>query len=149
MGLNRLQQELCRKRLINTSNEVSQDWSEKEICDVLKSLKNGKCCDPLGLVNEIFKPPVAGDDLIKSITIMMNKIKNECKIPELFRIKNISTIYKNRGSKSDLENHRGIFLLSKIRTILMKLAFNSNYSIIDSGMTDANIGGRRNKREHI
>ena len=41
----------------------SDPWTEDDIRKVLKSLKNDKCRDPLGLVNEIFKPPTAGDDL--------------------------------------------------------------------------------------
>ena len=79
-----------------TKNIKSNTWTEKDILRVLKSLKNEKCRDPLGLINEIFKPPIAGTDLVKSITIMMNKIKDLGKLPNLFRMKNISTIYKNR-----------------------------------------------------
>ena len=79
-----------------TKNIKSNTWTEKDILRVLKSLKNEKCRDPLGLINEIFKPTIAGTDLVKSITIMMNKIKDLGKLPNLFRMKNISTIYKNR-----------------------------------------------------
>ena len=73
------------------------------------------------MINEIFKPPVAGADLIKSITIMMNLIKDQSKIPDIFRYKNISTIYKNKGSRSSLENDRGIFICTVLDTILQKL----------------------------
>ena len=105
-----LQQELLEKRLLITRDIKSAEWSEEDIINTLKSLKNGKCKDPLGLVNEIFKPPTAGTDMIQSLLLMMNKIKYEVKIPEIFRLKNISAIYKNKGSKSDLENDRGIFM---------------------------------------
>ena len=30
-------------------------WNEKDLDKVLKKLKNGKCQDPAGLVNELFK----------------------------------------------------------------------------------------------
>ena len=78
--LHRLQQKLCEMRLLTTSDIKTPDWSENDILKVLRSLKNGKCRDPLGLINEIFKPPIAGRDLVKSITLMMNKIKksNPC-----------------------------------------------------------------------
>ena len=99
-----LQQKLCEKRLLLSKNLKSKSWTENDILKVLKSLKNGKCRDPLGLVNEIFKPPIAGTDLVKSITSMMNKIKDLGKLPKVFRMKNISTIYKNKGSRLDLEN---------------------------------------------
>lgn len=68
-------------------------WSEEDIV-TLKSFKNGKRKDPLGLDNEIFKPPTAGTDMVQSFLLMMNKIKNEVRIPEIFRLKNISSIYK-------------------------------------------------------
>ena len=141
----KLQQDLCRKRLINTLKEKSQEWSEKEVVETLKSLKNNKCSDPLGFVNEIFKPPVAGSDLVKSIKIMMNRIKDEVKVPELFRLKNISTIYKNKGSKSNLENDRGIFTSTVLNTILQKLIYGSIYEEVDSNLSDSNIGARKRK----
>ena len=50
-------------------------WSEEDIVRTLKSFKNGKRKDPLGLVNEIFKPPTAGTDMVQSFLLMMNKIK--------------------------------------------------------------------------
>ena len=116
-----LQKKLCEKRLINSAYDKSPQWSENDIISVLCSLKNGKCRDPLGLINEVFKPPVAGTDLIKSITIMMNRIKDSIQIPETFRFNNISTIYKNKGSRSNLENDRGIFTSTVPDMILQKL----------------------------
>ena len=86
------QSELLRKRLMLTRFQQTDEWTEEEVIKVLKSLKNNKAKDPLGLINELFKPPVAGSDLIKSITIIMNKIKKTNYIPELFRRKNISAV---------------------------------------------------------
>ena len=47
--------------------------------------KHWKQINPLGLINELFKPPNAGTDLIKSITVLMNRIKDHCFIPEIIR----------------------------------------------------------------
>ena len=51
----------------------------------------------------------------------------------------------------DLANERGIFIVSIFRGILMKLIYNEKYKIIDSNMSDSNVGARRNKniRNHI
>ena len=46
--------------------EKSQDWTEEDLIAVLSSLKNGKCRDPLGMINKIFKPPIACRDLVES-----------------------------------------------------------------------------------
>ena len=139
------QQGLLEKRLLITKDIKSADWSEEDVMRTLKSLKNGKCKDPLGLVNEIFKPPIAGTDMVQSLLIMMNKIKNQVKIPEIFRLKNISAIYKNKGVKSDLENDRGIFTCTVVNSILQKLIYNDNYEEIDSNLSDSNVGARKRK----
>ena len=130
---------------MTSANDKSHDWLEEDVIDVLKSLKNNKCRDPLGLINEIFKPPVAGNDLIKSLTILMNSVKNQLKVPNLFRMKNISTIYKNKGSRSNLENDRGIFICTVFNTILQKLIYEDNYELIDSNLSDSNVGARKHK----
>ena len=51
-------------RIINITRKVkTEKWSHKELSIVLSKLKNGKCRDPGGLINEIFKPGVIGCDL--------------------------------------------------------------------------------------
>ena len=131
------QSELLRKRLMMTRLQQTEDWTEEEVVKVLKSLKNNKAKDPLGLVNEIFKPPIAGADLIKSLTIIMNNIKKDNIIPELFRMKNISAVYKNKGSRNDLINDRGIFNCTVINNILQKLLYLRNYDQIDDILSDS------------
>ena len=140
-----LQKEVLDRRLIITSENKSPDWSEIDVIEVLKSLKNGKSRDPLGMCNEIFKPPVAGADLVTSLTIMMNKIKSEVTIPDQLRMKNITAIYKNKGSKSDLENDRGIFRCTVLNTIFQKLIYEDNYDMIDENLSDSNVGARKRK----
>ena len=140
-----LQQNLLEKRLMITRDVKSSDWSEEDITETLKSLKNGKCKDPLGLINEIFKPPTAGSDMVQSLQLMMNSIKRQVKLPNVFRYKNISTIYKNKGSRSDLENDRGIFTCTVLNSILQKLIYKDNYDEIDSNLSDSNVGARKRK----
>ena len=140
-----LQQRLIEKRLLLCSDNKSPLWTEQDIIESLDSLQNGKCRDPLGLVNEIFKPPLAGSDMVKSLTILMNKIKDECSIPDIFRLKNVTTIFKNKGSRNNLENDRGIFICTIFMSILQKLINRDKYDIIDKNLSDSNVGARKNK----
>ena len=39
------------------------DWTEYDMNDALKQLKNNKSRDPLGYSNELFRPENAGKDL--------------------------------------------------------------------------------------
>ena len=48
-------------------------------------------------------------------------MKKNIHIPYFLRIADITSIYKNRGDKNNLDNDRGIFGLSKIRNIFVSL----------------------------
>ena len=93
----------------------------KKLDFVLQNLKSGKCRDPDGIIREIFKHEVIGEDLKKSLLIMLNKIKDTGKIPDFMKVVNIHAIYKGKGEITDLESERGIFIVSILRTILMKM----------------------------
>ena len=112
---------------------------------VLKSLKTKKTMDPVGLINELFKPPVAGRDVINSLLILSNKVRDEIEIPEFLELTDISSIYKNKGSKNDLNNDRGIFNVVTVRSIIDKLINTDIYDVVDSNMSDSNVGGRRGR----
>ena len=64
---------------------------------------------------------------------------------------NITSLYKGKGDKLDLNNDRGIFLVTVFRSILMKMIYNDKYDIVDQNMSDSNVGARKRKniRNHI
>jgi hypothetical protein len=118
---------------------------------VLKKLKNNKTRDPQGLINEIFKPGVIGMDLKLAILNLFNGIKVELYFPQFLQFANITTIYKKKGSRQDLNNDRGIFVVSVLRMILDSLVYEEKYPEVDRNMSDSNIGARRDKniRNHL
>ena len=130
--------ELCRKT-------KSKPWSAEDLESVLKSLKNGKCRDPHGLINDIFKPKIAGSDLKQSMLLLFNQIKGQQRIPEFFKLANITAIYKGKGDMNDILNERGVFIVTIYRSILMKLINRDISGIVESNMSDSQIGSRRNK----
>ena len=121
-----------------------------ELQRVLKSLKTGKSKDPDEYIAELFKGGAVGNDLKVSLLMMMNWIKQEIIVPECLRRANITILHK-KGSKLDLNNWRGIFVCSVIRTILMKLVLERTYEKVTQSMTDCQIGARKNKsvRNHL
>ena len=123
----------------------SRNWSIADLQGTLKSLKTNKTRDPSGLINELFKSPVIGQDLELAILNLVNGIKAEYFVPFNMQMSNITTIYKKKGSKHDLENDRGIFGLSVFKKIIDKLIYQEKYPLIDQCMSDSNIGARRNK----
>ena len=145
------QEELFKLRLDLSKKVKTKEWSMNDLDKALKGLKTGKCRDPDGLIRELFKEEVIGEDLKKSMLVLFNKIKRTRKFPSFMRKINITTIFKGRGEVTDIESDRGIFLVSLFRTIMMKMIYQEYYQVIENSMSDSNIGARKNKniRNHI
>ena len=148
---------VVRKKVLNLKMKAaikkkSPPFSMTELDIVLGDIKSGKARDPEGLARDIFKSSVIGSDLRQSMLMMCNKIKESGTVPDFMRNSVIATIpKKGRLSKTDLSSERGIFLVSVIRSICMRLAYNSKKDMVDSNMSHSNIGGRKEKscRNHI
>ena len=122
----------------------------KELDKVLKSLHSGKSKDANGYICEMFREGTIGTDLKHSVLLMMNRMKKMMKIPQCLRSANITVLHKKK-SKLDLNNYRGIFVSSVLRTILMKLIYERTYEKVNISMTDAQIGAQKHKsvRNHF
>jgi hypothetical protein len=119
-NLQRNKESLCKLRLKLASRNKTQPWTMAQL-EVLNRLKKNKCRDPMGYANEILKNEVDGDALKKAILTLMDGIKFEQPFPEALEIFNISSIYKNKGSRNNFENYRRMFNIPIFRTILETL----------------------------
>ena len=99
---------------------------------VLKDLKRVETRDPHGLINELFKPEVLGEDLKLGILSLFNCNKQEQKLPKFIQFANITTIFKKKGSRQDMNNDRGIFVVSVLRMILDSLIYLEKYPLVDN-----------------
>ena len=136
---------LFNMRLSLSKTRKSEPWGKQDLFKVLKTMKSGKSCDAIGYSNELFKPGVIGCDLVKSLLNIINRAKHESQIPRPFRLTKITSIYKSKGEKCDLQNDRGVHSVTKFRAIIDKLLYNDMYEQIDSKMSNCNVGGRRNR----
>ena len=127
------------------SIQKSEPWNMTNLNKVLSKLKNNKSRDPMGLCNELFKPGCAGEGLKIILLQIFDQIKTEQRIPEIFKWADIHTIYKKKGSRSEMKNDRGIFILSLFHQILDKLIYNDIYPDIARNMSDSNIGAQSDK----
>ena len=118
----------------------------------IKSMKNNKCRDSAGLINELLKPGVAGRDFKLSLLSLLNRSKEYLEIPQMMKHVSIALIPKpGKKSLKNISNHRGIFLISKYRSLIMRMLLNDKYDTIDSYMSDSNVGGRKERgiRDHL
>ena len=106
-------------------------------------MKEGEARDPLNLVNEILRPDVAGTDLQLALLKIANKVNEEQNFPKLLKYTDITSVFKGKGSKVDMDNQRGLFSMVTIRTIIDKLIYQDEYETIDENLTDCNVGARK------
>ena len=111
-------------------------------------MKNNKCKDPHGHINELYKR--LGNKGLTSLLLLFNRIKQEIIIPEALRLSNVSTIYKGKGAKNEVINLRGIFKLPIVRNILDKLIHQEDKKLINSSMGQFQVGNQtgRSIRDH-
>ena len=146
-----LKQELRKSRMVELRSKKSEAWDKKHLKQAIKSLKNNKTTDPNGMINELLKEGCIGTDLEDALLELFNGIKETFYIPEFLAKQNISSIFKNKGSRLEMNNERGIFILTALKKILDKLIYVEKYDGIDKNMSDSNIGARRgrNIKNHL
>ena len=146
--LRELKEYLCQLRLKISKNAPYTEWTLEQLHKAINKLKNNKCKDPLGHINELYK--YLGDDGLESLLDMLNYIKKMIMIPSKLNLSNVSTIYKGKGSKQIVTNLRGIFKLPIIRNILDRLICFEEQEPIGVEMGSFQVGNQkgRNIRDH-
>ena len=114
----------------------------------LKKLKNNKCKDPHGHVNELYKFLGIGGK--QSLLHLLNWIKQEIIIPEELRLSNVSALYKGKGLKRNVMNLHGIFKLPILRNLLDEIIHLEDQETINGNMTQYQVGNQKKRsiRDH-
>ena len=134
---------LCRHRLHKARTIHSPDFSLSEVRNAISELKEGRCIDPIGFVREIFTR--AGTGLVQSVVMMLNMIKKKWQVPSRWDEMYICTLYKQKGSWKELENHRGNFIVVIVSIIFEKVLRNRITPILRENMTKFQTGGIKGK----
>ena len=143
-----LKMNLFDLRIKVSKNIKTDNWTEQKLFKVLKGLKKNKSADSNSLMYELFRHETIGSDLFSSLLLLCNSVKSQLVIQDFLTYTDITSIYKLKGEKNDLNSERGLFCVSKIRSIIEKLIYQDTYDMIDSCMSDSNVGGRRNRNIH-
>ena len=103
--------------------------TEEDITSAMESLTNGKSPGSDGIPPEVLK--CGKSTLLPHLCQLLELCWNEASVPQDLRDANIITIYKNKGSRGDCNNYRGISLLSIVgklfaRVILKRLQVLAN-----------------------
>ena len=91
--------------------------TEKEISEIIAKKKNGK--STTDIKNEMLKRP--GDVMTKYVFTLIQAIWNEETVPESWRCGLVTSIWKGKGDRESLQNHRGITVSSTIGSIMEEI----------------------------
>ena len=92
----------------------NQPPTEKEIIEIIEAKKNGKATTDLN--NEIIKN--TKEEFIKIFMPMLKLIWEKEEIPQEWNKGRITTLWKGKGDKECLDNHRGITVSSTVGGIM-------------------------------
>ena len=99
-----------------------------EVEKVILKLKNEKAGGIDKIIPELIK--AIDDSVIDVITLILNKIFDSGDFPEEWALGIIVILFKD-GTKSDLNNYRGITLLSMLGKILVGVLHNRLWEVVD------------------
>jgi hypothetical protein len=110
-----------------TKNQPMQPITEKELKDAINSINRRKSADYYNITIDHFL--YSEDQIISILLLLINNIFRAGEIPDSLKIGLLSPIYKNKGSKHDATNYRGITVLpvlSKIFESIIKVRIQPN-----------------------
>lgn len=108
--------------LADAEHQAPLKIEEKEVKNAIKKLKRNKARDREGWNNEMILE--GGEEMVKSLTAIFNEVcKQEC-IPDEWEKMKIKSIYKNKGSRMEMKNRRGIFLTNIVSKLYEKVIMN-------------------------
>ncbi|KAK3098648.1 hypothetical protein FSP39_021572 [Pinctada imbricata] len=104
------------KDIFQDEHEPVTETSIEEVTRAIESLNKGKSPDVFGITAEniVF----GGDALIATLCDIFNAIFYHQSVPDILKAGTITPVYKNKGSKLDAKNYRGITVLPVIAKIL-------------------------------
>ena len=76
-----LKTELWMSRMSECQNRKTEAWNMEDLDAVLKSLKNNKSMDPIGMINEVFKAGCIGSDLKEALILLFKGVKANQYLP--------------------------------------------------------------------
>ena len=122
--------------------------TEKEVGDTIKKLKNGKCRGTDGIYSEQLKYNNA-KKLLSMITTLMTMIWSTCLIPSIWLTSSITCLHKNKGSRLEAKNYRGLSIMATCSKILMALIISCIRHAYENMLLPTQYGFRANDQQQM
>ena len=125
-----------------TDTSADKEWynsmpTERQIMEIIENKKNGKATTDIK--NEMLKN--AKEGFVNTITPLIKYIWKHEQIPRKWNMGHITSIWKGKGDKESLQNHRGITVSSSISNILEEVIDRRIGAIVEFSQGQA--GGKK------
>ena len=121
-----------------TLNDLDLTPSMDELTKAIQQTNYGRAPGKDGIPAEIYK--ATGPRAMEVFLDIIQSIWDQEKTPEDFRDALIVALYKNKGSKPDCGNYRGISLLSIAGKIFARVVLNRLMAVSEANLPDAQCG---------
>ena len=109
------------------------------MCTAIESLSSGKAAGQVGISAELNKGCKSA--LLPSIYSLIGRCCQEGRLPRDFKDAKVVIIYRNKGDRSDCNNHRGIFLFSVVGKIFARVVLNRLQVLAEEVYSESWSGG--------
>ena len=116
--------------------------TREEVQDIVKKLDPKKAKDADLWKNDIIKE--GGEEMITSITKLINKVDSQMVIPIEWQRMEIKTTHKS-GPKYQMSNKRGLFLTNNVSKVYERVVKERNKENFIKGITEWATGGVNNR----
>lgn len=124
------------------SPRVEDEFTNAELKEALKRLKNGKAPGPNGIRAELLK--CGNESFEQSLLKVLNQYwMGELAVPREWRDAEVVSLYKMKGSRMDPNNYRSIFLLDVIGKLFASMVCKRVLPHSEACLSDSQYGFRR------
>ena len=118
--------------------------TEKEVEDARKRFKNGKCQGTDKIYGEELKYNFSGRFMIY-LMLLINIVWTSFKLPSSWLISSITCLFKNKGSRSEAKNYRGLSIMATCSKIIISVVISRIRDTYEKLISNCQFGFRSNR----
>ena len=118
--------------------------TEKEVEDARKRFKNGKCQGTDKIYGEELKYNFSGRFMIY-LMLLINTVWTSFILPSSWLISSITCLFKNKGSRSEAKNYRGLSIMATCSKIIISVVISRIRDTYEKLISNCQFGFRSNR----
>ena len=125
--------------------EINTDIpTESEVEDARKRFKNGKCQGTDKIYGEEIKYNLSNRFMIY-LMLLISTVWTSFKLPSSWLVSSITCLFKNKGSRSDAGNYRGLSIMSTCSKIIISIVISRIRDTYELILSSCQFGFRANR----